>query len=81
MGKSYAPPLNNEAILRARLYRGLTQQEVAEQCAALDLEIDRSALSLIENGKVKRPHPKIPPVLARVLGLELHEMFKEAEAA
>jgi transcriptional regulator with XRE-family HTH domain len=76
MGRHGGPPLNGPAILRARLYRGLTQQEVAEQCATLGVDIDRSALSLIENSRVRHPHPKIPPVLAQVLGLQPAQMYK-----
>ena len=81
MGRYGAPPLDNLAILRARLRKGLTQAEVAEQCAALNVKIDRSGLSYIESGKVRWPHPKIAPVLAEVLGLELDDMFKAEDGS
>ena len=76
MGKTSAPPLNGEAIRQARVRRFLTQSEVQEQCAALGVDFERSGLSYIENGKVKRPSLKVVRVLAQVLGMEADEMFK-----
>ena len=77
---SRRPPLDADAILRARIGKFLTQQEVAEQCAPrcaeLGIKFDRSSLSMIETGKVKRPALRIVPVLAEVLGMEPDEMFK-----
>ena len=77
---SRRPPLDAEAILRARIGKFLTQQEVAEQCAPrcaeLGIKFDRSSLSMIENGRVKRPALRIIPVLAEVLGMDPDEMFK-----
>jgi transcriptional regulator with XRE-family HTH domain len=74
MGKTTAPPLDGEAIRQARHDRFLTQAEVAEQVAALvkgdDIKFDRSGLSLIENGTVKRPSLKVVRALAQVLGRE-----------
>ncbi len=82
MGKTSAPPLDGEAIRRARHRRFLTQAEVAgavqEQCAELGIKFDRSGLSMIESGRVKRPSLKVVRALAGVLGLEPDEMFKEA---
>jgi transcriptional regulator with XRE-family HTH domain len=82
MGKTSAPPLNGEAIRQARVRKYLTQAEVAaavrEQCEPLGIKFDRSGLSMIESGTVKRPSLKVVPVLAAVLGLEPHEMFKTA---
>jgi len=80
MGKTSAPPLDGEAIQKARLGKFLTQAEVAgavhEQVGAFGLKFDRSSLSLIESGRVKRPSLKVVPVLAAVLGLETEQMFK-----
>ena len=80
MGKTSAPPLDGEAIRRARLRKFLTQAEIAAQvadlCAADDIKFDRSSLSFIESGAVKRPSLKVVRALAAVLGLESDEMFK-----
>lgn len=75
MGKTNAPPLDGGVIRRARLGRFLTQQEVAEQCAALGVKIDRSGISQIESGYVKWPSLKVIPAIAQVLGLDVGEMF------
>jgi len=84
MGKSSWPPLDGDAVRQGRLRRFMTQAEVAAQvaqkCAADGIKFDRSSLSLIESGTVKRPAPKVIPALAEVLGMELAEMF-ESEAA
>jgi transcriptional regulator with XRE-family HTH domain len=80
MGKTSAPPLDGEAIRRARLRKFLTQAEVAAQVsaqvAADDIKFDRSGLSMIEGGSVKRPSLKVVRALAAVLELEPDEMFK-----
>lgn len=85
MGKTSAPPLDGEAIRRARLGKFMTQAEVAgavqEKCSALGIKFDRSGLSMIENGSVKRPSLKVVPVLAEVLGMEVGEMFADEDAA
>jgi transcriptional regulator with XRE-family HTH domain len=80
MGKTSAPPLDGEAIRRARLGKFMTQLEVAAQvselCAADGIKFDRSGLSMIESGDVKRPSLKVVRALAAVLELEPDEMFK-----
>lgn len=80
MGRTSAPPLDGEAIRRARLGKFLTQAEVAAQVSALtaadDIKFDRSGLSLIEAGRVERPSLKVVRALAAVLELEPDEMFK-----
>ena len=85
MGKTSAPPLDGEAIRRARLGKFMTQAEVAgavqEKCSALGIKFDRSGLSMIETGSVKRPSLKVVPVLAEVLGMEVGEMFADEDAA
>jgi transcriptional regulator with XRE-family HTH domain len=85
MGKTSAPPLDGEAIRRARLRKFLTQAEVAgavaQQCSGLGIKFDRSGLSMIENGQVKRPSLKVVPVLAEVLGMEVEEMFADEDVA
>jgi len=80
MGKTSAPPLDGEAIRRARLRQFLTQAEVATQvaslCAADGIKFDRSGLSMIESGAVKRPSLKVVRALTAVLGMDPDEMFK-----
>lgn len=75
MGKTSAPPLDGEAIRRARLRLFLTQAEVAEQVAALGVPFDRSGMSFIESGFVKRPRLKVVRALGQVLGLEADSLF------
>jgi transcriptional regulator with XRE-family HTH domain len=85
MARSSAPPLDGQAIRRARVLKFLTQEEVAAlvagPCAEFGIKFDRSSLSLIENGKVVRPSLKVIPVLAEVLGMKPEEMFASEEAA
>ena len=80
MGKTSAPPLDGEAIRRARLSKFLTQAEVAAQvaelCAPDGIKFDRSGLSMIESGAVKRPSLKVVRALAQVFGVDAAEMFK-----
>lgn len=82
MGKTSAPPLDGEGIWRARLAKFMTQAEVAAQVAALTaadgIKFDRSSLSFIESGAVKRPSLKVVRALAAVLDMD--EMFKADEA-
>lgn len=80
MGKTSAPPLDGEAIRRARLAKFLTQAEVAERvqkkCTRAGIKFDRSGLSLIESGTVKRPNLKVVRALGQVLDLGANEMFQ-----
>jgi transcriptional regulator with XRE-family HTH domain len=81
MGRNFAPPLDDKAIRLARLHGGMTQAEVAGRVAQLvaadGIKFDRSGLSLIENGNVKRPHPKVIRALSQVLGLDPGAVFKD----
>lgn len=74
MGKTSAPPLDGEAIRQARIGKFMSQQEVAEQVAALcapdGIKFDRSGLSYIENETVKRPSLKVVRALSQVLEIE-----------
>jgi transcriptional regulator with XRE-family HTH domain len=83
MGKSTAPALNSEAIHKARLAGFMTQLEVAQQVTSQlardGIKFDRSSLSLIESGTVKRPHPKVVRALAQVLGLEAGEIYADED--
>jgi len=73
-----APPLNGKLIGNTRLRKCMTQLDVARQCAALGVSIHPATLSRIENGDTKRPLPRLVPVLAQVLGLEVDDMFTTA---
>lgn len=77
MGKTSAPPLDGKAIRRARIRQFMTQGDVHEGCAAIGVKFDRSLLSYIESGKVKRPSLQVVRGLATVLGLEVDEIFDE----
>lgn len=59
-------------IKSERLRRGLSQEELAEEC-----DISRNAISLIETGKM---NPTIIRVLdiAQVLGVDINSLVKEA---
>ena len=80
MGKTSAPPLDGEAIRQARLAKFLTQAEVAERVqkktSRAGIRFDRSGLSLIESGAVKRPSLKVVRALAQVLDLSAGELYK-----
>lgn len=79
MGKTSAPPLDGEAIRKARLAKFMTQVEVAEQVASRvarhAINFDHSSVSRIEVGDVKRPNLKVVQALAKVLGLEVDDIF------
>ena len=81
MWRPSAPPLDGEVIRQARIGKFLTQQEVTDQLAELGVWIDRSTLSNIENLKTRYPPVRVIPALARVLGLEVEEMFAGEDAA
>lgn len=80
MGKTTAPPLDGEAIRSARHAKFMTQAEVAAQAsdllAADGIKFDRSGLSMIETGDVKRPNLKVVRALAQVLDMKADELFK-----
>ena len=70
------PPLNGEVIREARLRKGLTQEEVQDECARRGRRVYN--ISRMENGEIKWPTPRILPVLAGVLGLEVPDLFSGA---
>lgn len=80
MGKTSAPPLDGKAIRKARLGKFMSQAEVAEQVAgrvaADGIKFDRSGLSYIEIGTVKRPSLKVVRALSEVLGMEPDAMYQ-----
>lgn len=73
------PPIDGDAILAARLCKGMTQEQVQDECARLGTRVWN--LSRLEDGSVQRPDPRVFPVLAAVLGLEVHELLVKKVAA
>jgi transcriptional regulator with XRE-family HTH domain len=71
------PPLNGEVIREARLRKGLTQEEVQDECARRGRRVYN--ISRMENGEIRWPTPRILPVLAAVLDLQVGELFAEVE--
>ncbi|MEV6122960.1 helix-turn-helix transcriptional regulator [Streptomyces sp. NPDC052077] len=66
------PTATTSKVKRARLIRGLTQQEVAEKCTQRGAPVDESHISRIER-MVYRPRPGLRAVLADVLGLDVED--------
>jgi len=71
------PPLNGEVIREARLRKGMTQEEVQDECGRL-LGRPVYNLSRMENGEIRWPTPRILPALAGVLDLKVGDLFAEA---
>lgn len=79
MGRSSAPPVNKDTVRAARIGKFLTQADVQRQCADLGVIVEQSTISKIENGAVSWPAPRLLPVLAEVLGLEVKALFLPPE--
>jgi transcriptional regulator with XRE-family HTH domain len=73
------PPIDGDAILAARLAKGMTQEEVQAECFRRGTKVCN--LSRMENGDIKWPAPKVLPVLASVLALEVSDLFEKVEVA
>jgi transcriptional regulator with XRE-family HTH domain len=73
------PPIKGEVILNARLTKGLTQEEVQQECARRGFPVFN--LSRMENGDLKYPRPRALVVLAEVLDLEVRDLFASEVAA
>lgn len=73
------PPINGEVILNARLSKGMTQEEVQQECARRGRPVFN--LSRMENGETKWPHPRVLLVLADVLDLKVRDFFADEVAA
>jgi transcriptional regulator with XRE-family HTH domain len=66
--------VNGELVRVVRLRKGLTQKEVADQCAEiLGQPVMDNLLSKIESGGLGCS-PRVVPVLAKVLGLTVDEL-------
>lgn len=84
MGRNYAPPLNAKVIRKARVTRFLSQVALAEQVAKIvavhGIRFDHSSVSLIENGRVKHPNPRVAEALSQVLSIDPEDMFLLGDA-
>jgi transcriptional regulator with XRE-family HTH domain len=78
MSTARRPPIAGDVILAARLRKGMTQEQVQAECFKLGTKVNN--LSRMENGDIKHPDPKVFPVLAAVLALEVDEMLVKAAA-
>ena len=72
------PPLNGEVIREARLRKGMTQEEVQEECFRRGRRVYN--ISRMENGELKWPHPRALLVLSEVLALEVGDIYTKAAA-
>jgi len=61
-----------ERMLKFRLDRGLSQHDIA-----LELDINKSGYRDLENGKICQPKDTTIEKIARVLGVELHDLVLE----
>lgn len=66
-------------VRKRRLELGLTQQELADRCAAQGVPVDESHVSRIERG-VYAPRPKLRLVLATILDLDVTD-FEVSDAS
>jgi hypothetical protein len=62
------PPLNGEVIQAARIRKGMTLEDVQQECARRGTPVWN--LSRMENGGLRWPHPKVIAAVADVLDLE-----------
>jgi hypothetical protein len=67
------PPVNPEVIREARLRKGMTQEQVQDECHRLGRRVYN--LSRMESGELKWPSPQALPVLAEALGLKVDDLF------
>lgn len=77
--KPFRPPINGEVLVAARLRKGMTQEEVQDECAKRGRPVNN--LSRMENGGIRWPSPASLPVLAEVLDLEVRDLFAQDVAA
>jgi transcriptional regulator with XRE-family HTH domain len=75
MAGSVGPIINGDVLLRARMRKGLTLRDVAQQCRDLGQDVDFSTLARWEMGGVQVRVPRVLPVLGQVLGLSVDDMF------
>lgn len=70
------PPIRGEVIRDARLSKGMTQEQVQQECAKRGMPVFN--LSRMENGDLKWPSPRAVLALADVLEREVLDLYGEA---
>lgn len=70
------PPIRGEVIRDARLSKGMTQEQVQQECAKRGIPVFN--LSRMENGDLKWPSPRAVLALADVLEREVLDLYGEA---
>jgi transcriptional regulator with XRE-family HTH domain len=73
------PPIRGEVIRDARLSKGMTQEEVQQECARRGTKVYN--LSRMESGDLKYPRPRALLVLAQVLERPVLEFYSDEVAA
>lgn len=74
------PPIRGEVIRDARLSKGMTQEEVQQECAKRGTPVYN--LSRMENGDLRWPSPRALLVLADVLEQNVLDLYgKPGEVA
>jgi transcriptional regulator with XRE-family HTH domain len=73
--------VNGRAIYRARLDKGWTLQEVADECAKRGCPVNAHTLSRLEKGKTAQPRPRMIRVLLDILGLTIKDLIPDEKAA
>ncbi|MDX2681067.1 helix-turn-helix transcriptional regulator [Streptomyces sp. NY05-11A] len=74
------PTAVTSSVKRARLRRGMTQQDLAEKCAEAGAPVDESHLSRIERG-IFMPRPRLRAVLAELLEIDIDEFDNANDAS
>ena len=69
-------PVNGELIRAARIRKGMTLEEVQQECARRGVPVWN--LSRMENGDLKWPHPRVIAIVADVLELDPDKMLGKA---
>lgn len=72
------PPIKGEVIQSARISKGMTLEDVQQECKLRGTPVWN--LSRMENGELKWPHPRTIAVLADVLGLGVDDIMPRAAA-
>lgn len=70
------PTAVTSSVKRARLSRGMTQQDLAEKCAEAGAPVNESHLSRIERG-IFTPRPRLRAVLAQLLDIDIEEFDRD----
>jgi transcriptional regulator with XRE-family HTH domain len=73
------PPIRGEVIRDARLSKGMTQEEVQQECAKRGTPVYN--LSRMENGDLRWPSPRALLVLADVLDQNVLDLYSKGEVA